>query len=67
MEEMEEGAEKLPENKVEKKSNKRLTKTQRKFSMTLQKAAKQRRKEIESISRLDPLLKAFFTKTYKGD
>lgn len=48
-------------------SKKKLTKAQRKFNMTLQKVAKARRKEIESISRLDPLLKAFFTKPYKGD
>ena len=44
------------------KKEPKLTKTQRKFAKTLQRAAKYRRDEIASIARVDPMLKAFFTK-----
>lgn len=47
------------------KKEPKLTKTQRKFAKTLQRAAKYRRDEIASIARVDPMLKAFFTKTLK--
>lgn len=50
------------------KKEPKLTKTQRKFAKTLQRAAKYRRDEIASITRVDPMLKAFFAKGGKhGD